>query len=136
MQLNKKTKAQIVYFLLAILWGSLIFYLSNQPDLSSGLPTIYDFILRKVAHVTVFAILAYFVASIFMKTSRPYLIFVIFASIAYALTDEIHQLSVHGRSGNARDILIDSAGVAIGIYFFERQHLFHRFNNWTKKILR
>ena len=33
----------------------------------------------------------------------------------YAATDEIHQLFVPGRSGQVRDVLIDSCGVFIGV---------------------
>jgi VanZ family protein len=41
----------------------------------------------------------------------------------YAATDEIHQLFVPGRYGKFHDVLIDSAGVAVGIlicYFILR----------------
>lgn len=33
----------------------------------------------------------------------------------YAITDEIHQCYILGRSGEIRDVLIDSAGVLTGI---------------------
>lgn len=36
-------------------------------------------------------------------------------AIAYAATDEVHQLFVDGRSGMASDVAIDSVGAAIGI---------------------
>ncbi|MFA5126932.1 MAG: VanZ family protein [Patescibacteria group bacterium] len=127
MKLNKQAKNQIIYFLLAVLWGCLIFYLSSQPDLKSGLPSAWDFILRKLAHLTVFAILAFLLAASFTKKSKPYLLFVILAAIMYAFTDELHQLSVPGRVGSIRDIFIDSFGVGLGIYFFERLHLFKIF---------
>jgi len=35
--------------------------------------------------------------------------------IAYAGTDEVHQLFVAGRSGQATDVLIDAAGVLVGV---------------------
>jgi len=35
--------------------------------------------------------------------------------IIYAITDEIHQLFVPGRSGKLEDVLIDTIGVWIGI---------------------
>lgn len=52
--LSAKQKRQLLFLLLAALWGYLIFYLSATPDLSSGLPPSYDFILRKLAHIFVF----------------------------------------------------------------------------------
>ena len=35
--------------------------------------------------------------------------------VAYAMSDEIHQLFVPGRAGQVRDILIDSSGSFVGI---------------------
>ena len=40
-----------------ILWMMLIFFLSAQPDLESGLPFVWDFILRKFAHIFEYLIL-------------------------------------------------------------------------------
>lgn len=37
------------------------------------------------------------------------------AGALYAVTDELHQIFVPGRSGELRDVLIDSAGVFLGI---------------------
>ncbi|MFP3514028.1 VanZ family protein, partial [Peribacillus sp. SIMBA_075] len=36
-------------------------------------------------------------------------------SAFYAATDEVHQLFIPGRSGEARDVLIDSTGAAAGL---------------------
>ena len=38
----------------------------------------------------------------------------ILTGVAYAMTDEIHQLFVPGRSCQVTDVLIDSAGVLFG----------------------
>lgn len=51
--MNKKIKNWVFVFL----WAGLIFFLSHQPDLRSGLPGQWDFILRKLAHITEYAIL-------------------------------------------------------------------------------
>ena len=37
------------------------------------------------------------------------------AGTLFAVTDEIHQIYVSGRSCEFRDILIDSCGVALGV---------------------
>ena len=34
----------------------------------------------------------------------------------YAMTDEFHQLFVPGRSGEIRDVCLDSAGVLVGVF--------------------
>ena len=36
----------------------------------------------------------------------------------YACSDEIHQLFVPGRSGEARDVLIDTLGACLGVSFY------------------
>ena len=117
--MNKKQKSQLLYLLLAILWGGLIFYLSSIPDLSSGLAAWQDLILRKIAHVTVFLILTYLLVSSLDSNERHYLLFVIVIAITYAFIDELHQTEVLHRSGNARDVLIDSLGVILGIIFYK-----------------
>lgn len=35
--------------------------------------------------------------------------------VLYAMSDEVHQLFIAGRSGEVRDVLIDSAGASIGL---------------------
>ena len=37
------------------------------------------------------------------------------AGTLYALTDEIHQMMIDGRSGQWTDVLLDSAGVLAGV---------------------
>ena len=36
--------------------------------------------------------------------------------IAYAASDELHQPFVPGRQGSPLDVLLDSVGVAVGVY--------------------
>jgi VanZ family protein len=36
-------------------------------------------------------------------------------SIIYAITDEVHQLFVHGRGGQFSDVCIDAGGALIGV---------------------
>lgn len=112
------THRRFFYLLAATIWGAFIFYLSSIPDLTSGLPTMQDLILRKVAHVFVFAVLVYLLAKSLNSVQRHYLLFVIIAGITYALIDEIHQLGVVGRAGQATDILIDTFGVFVGTAIF------------------
>ena len=94
-----------------LLLMGLIFFLSSQPDLNSGLG-VWDTILRKLAHMTEFGLLwlLWWRALGRRTTVVPALI-----AIGYAVTDEIHQTYVHGRAGSPVDVLIDSAGVALAI---------------------
>jgi VanZ family protein len=88
---------------------ALIFALSATPDLSTGLGP-WDFVLRKIAHVTIFALLWLTVARA-TDWRRPILAAVI--AVAYAATDELHQSFVDGRHGTPVDVMIDSVGIGL-----------------------
>ncbi len=95
-----------------LLLMGVIFFLSAQPDLNSGLGT-WDTILRKLAHMAEFGLLwfLWWRALGYDRNRRiPALI-----AIAYAVTDELHQTTVDGRHGSPVDVLIDSAGVALAM---------------------
>ena len=94
-----------------LLLMGVIFFLSAQPGLNSGLGT-WDTILRKLAHMTEFGLLwlLWWRALGYRGKALPALI-----AIAYAVTDELHQTTVEGRHGSPVDVLIDSTGVAIAI---------------------
>ena len=94
-----------------LLLMGLIFLLSAQPDLDSGLG-VWDLILRKLAHAAEFGLLwlLWWRALGRRGIAVPALI-----AIGYAVTDEIHQTTVDGRVGSPVDVLIDSAGVALAI---------------------
>ena len=87
----------------------LIFFLSAQPDLNSGLGTIDD-IGRKLIHMTEYGLLWWLLlrASRFSRRGLAAAI-----ALAYGASDEFHQMFVHGRSGSPADWAIDGAGIAI-----------------------
>jgi VanZ family protein len=88
----------------------LIFFLSAQSDLSSGLGT-WDLILRKLAHMTEYALLFVLWRRALPRQS-PWVAAAI--AVGYAITDEIHQTTVADRHGAPTDVLIDAAGVLVG----------------------
>ena len=99
-----------------LLLMGLIFFLSAQPDLNSGLGT-WDTVLRKLAHMAEFGLLWFLWWRALGYGNRlwPALI-----AIAYAVTDELHQTTVEGRVGSPVDVLIDSAGVALALLMARR----------------
>jgi VanZ family protein len=97
-----------------VLWAALIFALSSVPHLGTGLGG-WDLLLRKLAHMTEYAILGLL---LLRATGREAVAVALGA--AYALTDEIHQAFVPGRHGAVYDVLIDTAGVLIGVYLVPR----------------
>ncbi|MBO4878620.1 MAG: VanZ family protein [Ruminococcus sp.] len=76
-----------------------------------------DHIVRKLAHCTIFAALGFCASCtvgerrIFSRISGGVLLF----CFLYACSDELHQRFVPGRSGEFRDVMIDTSGSLIGI---------------------
>lgn len=95
----------------------MIFALSAQPDLNSGLGTI-DLIGRKFVHMAEYGLL-FLLWSRAFEWRRPLAAAAI--SIAYAATDEWHQTFVYGRHGAPVDVLIDSVGIALAYCICSRQ---------------
>ena len=98
-----------------VAWAALIFAFSSIPSLSTGLGG-WDYVLRKIAHATEFAILA---ALLVRALRSPGWAVVI--AIGYAITDEIHQSFVPGRHGAPLDVAIDSVGVVVGALLASRR---------------
>jgi VanZ family protein len=97
-----------------ILWAGLIFYLSAQPSLKSGMPWPYDFILRKGAHIFEFGILFFLLLRVFDSQNfspKKALLWAFVLAILYAMSDEFHQLFVSGRVGALSDVVIDFLGI-------------------------
>jgi VanZ family protein len=97
-----------------IVWAAVIFTFSSIPGLGTGLGGV-DTILRKGAHITEYAILGLLLLRAIGR-ELPALAL----GIAYAITDELHQHFVGGRHASAVDVLIDTVGLAIGIFVVHR----------------
>jgi VanZ family protein len=97
-----------------VAWAALIFALSSIPNLGTGLGT-WDLVLRKVAHVTEYAVLG---ALLLRATRRAGLAFLL--GVLYATSDEVHQTFVRGRHGSPVDVAIDAFGLACGIVLWQR----------------
>lgn len=127
---------------LVLVWMILIFNLSHQPgtqssELSSNFvyvvitlietffPTIsidlenLSFIIRKGAHFFAYFVLGILVTCSYRSSGvvgSKNVVISLVVCILYAISDEIHQLFVPGRSGEVRDVLIDSIGSACGVF--------------------
>lgn len=72
--------------------------------------------VRKAAHITEFAVLHLTVLFALFQWELPWkkwLKAALAVTVAYACTDELHQLFVPGRAGMVTDVLIDSTGAAL-----------------------
>src|SRR4051812_37854765 len=90
---------------------AVIFALSAQPDLNSGLGTL-DLIGRKIIHMGEYALLTFLwwrALRTVVSPSRA-IVLAIAIAIGYSATDEFHQHFVDGRHGTPVDVGIDSLG--------------------------
>jgi hypothetical protein len=116
--MNRRNRA-LVRSIAPLLLMGVIFYLSAQS--STGEHAWWDVILRKLGHVTGYALLTtLWWWALRGVTSRPLLIAVGIA-FAYACTDEFHQSFVHGRTGTPVDVGVDAIGMAIAAWVISRQ---------------
>jgi VanZ family protein len=96
-----------------LLLMGVIFVLSDQPSLNSGLGAI-DLIGRKLIHFAEYALLCFLWWRALVTVTSPgrAALFAFLLASGYAATDEYHQSFVDGRHGTALDWAIDSAGAA------------------------
>jgi VanZ like family len=108
------TSRLLTAWLPVVLWAALIFTLSSIPDLGTGLGD-WDLALRKIAHGAEYAVLGFL-----LVRALGHEVGALAAGIAYAISDEVHQSFVPGRQAAVLDVLVDTAGVAVGVYLAPR----------------
>ena len=87
--------------------------------------SIYDsvqHIVRKCAHFTEYMMLGFMIRLCLeswfgyrLKRYRILALISLVTGIAYACSDELHQISIDGRSGQWTDVLVDGSGVLAGV---------------------
>lgn len=109
---QKPTRYQL--YTPAILWAIGIFILSAQPSLPGVTAFVFDYFIKKSAHITeyaIFYILVHEAIKYDIKNPIKTSIIAFGLCIAYAMTDEYHQSFVQGRTGTIRDVLYDTIGM-------------------------
>jgi len=108
----------LVRIILVIVWMGIIFILSSIPNLQSGLPSVFDLVLRKIAHIFVYFVLT----SLVVHTLDPSPMWwgtklrtAFIIAFLYAISDEYHQSFVFGRHGAPLDVFIDSIGIVTAL---------------------
>jgi VanZ family protein len=100
-------------WLTVIVWMGMIFTLSATPSIATPLEPLYDFLVKKLAHLTVYGILTallFWALRIHIRHKGHALLTATFIAILYACSDEWHQTFVPGREGSVRDVGIDAIG--------------------------
>lgn len=133
-------KKKHIYLGFVLVWMLIIFYFSSQQatqsqDLSNGfmqyieeifhihridtntpLGEFISFFIRKVAHLSEYAILGMFLYLYFHHASNKHaFLWALCIAVFYAGSDEFHQIFVEGRSGQFLDVGIDTIGVLLGL---------------------
>ena len=93
---------------------AVIFVLSAQPDLSTGLG-FWDLVLRKLAHACVFAALTLLWLRALGPLTDRALPAAVTISLLYAVSDEYHQTFVPGRHGSPIDVGVDAIGIGVAV---------------------
>jgi VanZ family protein len=97
-----------------LVWMSLIFFLSAQPDFPRPKASWLEDLIGIGAHMFLFGVLAVLWARAFQGQRRA--LFVAFlATMLYALLDEFHQSFVPGRTADPLDLVYDGLGAAIAL---------------------
>ncbi|MGN0383935.1 MAG: VanZ family protein [Eubacterium sp.] len=147
----KKTK-RILLGVLLVVWMGVIFCFSSQtgdssrqsssrivnvvvhvikqdidkcpPSEQQHITEVITIIIRKLAHLTEYAVLAiilygflYTFDRILYVSKYKVVLLVIILSMLYAVTDEFHQIFIPGRGPGFVDVLIDTLGAALGTIF-------------------
>ena len=132
---------QKINILLVITWMILIFIMSSfnsvESSNQSGLIVniianmfninninLLSLIIRKLAHFTEYFILGLLTYNMIHSYNKKAYLSVIIC-VLYAISDEIHQMFVPGRSCQIMDMTIDTLGSLLGIYillFIKKKH--------------
>jgi VanZ family protein len=137
MQSDFPQPISVLWSVLTVVWAALIFHLSTRtfaPDFSQAVlagalhllhlrvsPGTFEFLhasLRKLAHVVEYAIFALFLYGPHGEEAlwRPRrAVICILVAATYSLTDEFHQLFVHGRHASLLDCGLDTVGASLAM---------------------
>ncbi|HDQ22822.1 MAG TPA: VanZ family protein [Candidatus Uhrbacteria bacterium] len=128
---NKKFQTFEKWFLL-VFWALAIFILSSLPLNDVFIKfDIWTFIIRKLAHMFEFGVLAFLIYRLLSQIEKKNfywnLTWAFIFTVMYAISDEYHQYIVPGRHGVWTDVLIDSLGAAIAIWLIYLNHQHKKF---------
>src|SRR5688572_7261969 len=104
--------ADLRRWLSVVAWMALIVALSSQPAPTVSSEPALDVLVKKLGHVALFAILAVTLAHALLGTrlAERALLIAFVGTVAFAISDELHQTLTPGRSPSALDVVIDAAG--------------------------
>ena len=148
----KANQRKLLILLAVVFWMAIIFKLSAQPGeqsniLSAKVTTVIvrlaqqfrpdvnvvslNYFIRKCAHFLAYLVLGIIVLFAMRRiglTDKKGIGLTLLLCISYAITDELHQAFVPGRTPKLLDVLIDSSGASLGIGIY----LLYVENRWKE----
>jgi len=112
-------KKLLLYWSPVFLWCLAIFLVSNRTVPKSSEFFWQDFVIKKLAHIFEYAVLATFIYRALLNegiTKKRAGIWAVLLVILYGASDEFHQSFIPGRQSRMRDVAIDGFGGALGVY--------------------
>ena len=110
---------KIIKTLLPVFWMIIIFVLSSQPydSFPSGITNAE----QAAAHIFLYAVLAYLIVVAAVSQEKTWrvknvILFSVFFSVFYGITDEYHQGFVPGRYVSFGDLAFDFVGAVLGAF--------------------
>ena len=120
-----------------VLWAAIIFLFSANPDPYKYLPEAWRYLipireisdsslaelLGQLMHFLEYAVLSFLMARALHHTlpsSQKINLLTIIFTMIFALSDEIHQLFVPGRTFQVIDLIIDFLGILFGLFLYTR----------------
>ena len=107
-----KLESALGRWLPVFLWAAVIFAFSSPPQIKVSQFFLWDFIAKKTAHLSEYAILF---ALIFRATKGSWILSFLLIML-YAVSDEFHQSFVPGRTATYFDLGFDLSGANIASY--------------------
>lgn len=117
----RTNKYSLLRWLPALACMLLIFWFSSQPDLPRPQSDWLNFVMRKTAHFSIYAVLA--LCYLYALNSWQHWRIALVLAILYAISDEYHQSWTPNRRPAWTDVLIDTAGAMTSLALVTRfQH--------------
>lgn len=94
------------------LWAAVIYSLSSMTQVKASEFFVWDFVYKKIAHVTEYAILY----ALILRATKGNFKLSLVLSIIYSVSDELHQSFVPGRTAAWFDLGFDLSGAGLSAY--------------------
>jgi VanZ family protein len=118
-QRGSRLRLLITAWLPLLAWMALVFFLSAQPNPPHAPGPVLDLLVSSAAHFALYAVLALLAVRAFGESRRAWFA-ALWLTLLFAVSDELHQAFVPGRTSNAWDVACDAAGALLALWAWTR----------------